>query len=64
MGLLRGLFGRSRDRSVAVDRCAECGMTEGGHTDWCTSASAPVDGPPEARDVATEEGVEDEATPS
>ena len=42
MGFLAGLFGRSRDRKhVATDRCMECGMTEGIHTDWC-SASADV----------------------
>ena len=40
MGFLGGLFGRSRDRKgVAKDRCMECGMTDGTHTDWCPGAA-------------------------
>jgi hypothetical protein len=39
MGFLGGLFGRSRDRKhAATDRCMECGMTKGRHTDWCTAS--------------------------
>lgn len=40
MGFLGGLFGRSSDRDVGTkDRCMECGMTGGGHTDWCSNAT-------------------------
>ena len=36
MGMLDGLFGRSRDRkAIAKDRCMECGMEGSAHTDWC-----------------------------
>lgn len=35
MGLLGSLFGRSKDRRPSTDRCMECGMTGGEHTDWC-----------------------------
>lgn len=40
MGFLGGLFGRSGDhKHVATDRCMECGMTDGIHTDWCSAAA-------------------------
>lgn len=39
MGFLGGLFGRSGDRKdVATDRCMQCGMTKGAHTEWCPGA--------------------------
>ena len=54
MGFLAGLFGRSGDRKhVATDRCMECGMTEGTHTDWC-SASADVASAPAPQTPAPE----------
>lgn len=38
MGILGGLFGRSSARKgTDPDRCMECGMTRGSHTDWCTA---------------------------
>ena len=51
MGFLGGLLGRSGDRKhVATNRCMECGMTEGTHTDWCSAsadvAAAPAPGAP------------------
>jgi len=66
MGLLGGLFGRTKDRrSPATDRCMECGMTGGDHTDWCptlenqeeerapAARSGPSDAPPEEAAPAT-----------
>jgi hypothetical protein len=48
MGFLGGLFGRSRDRhEVVKDRCMECGMTKGVHTDWCTASAQAAAAPPE-----------------
>ena len=36
MGLLGGLFGGSdEEKGATADRCMECGMTGGEHTDWC-----------------------------
>ena len=36
MGILGGLFGRSGSRKgTDPNRCMECGMTAGSHTDWC-----------------------------
>ena len=53
MGFLGGLFGRTSDRKhVVTDRCMECGMSEGTHTEWCPSvpdaaaAPAPEEKPP------------------
>ena len=47
MGFLGGLFGRSSDsKGVATDRCMECGMTEGTHTEWCPGAADAPAAPP------------------
>ena len=63
MGFLGGLFGRSRDRSdVAKDRCMDCGMTDGEHTDWCTSAQKTAK-PSAAPRAPVDEGVEGDAPP-
>lgn len=35
MGLIGKLFGGSDESTDAADRCNECGMTGGRHTDWC-----------------------------
>ena len=46
MGFLDGIFGRSSDRKApATDRCMECGMAEGTHTDWCPGAAAHAPAP-------------------
>jgi hypothetical protein len=40
MGLLGGLFGRSKERrTAATDRCMECGMTGDAHTEWCPAVA-------------------------
>ena len=45
MGILDALFGRSHDRkTVATDRCMDCGTTGGSHADWCTSEAATAPG--------------------
>ena len=41
MGILGGLFGRSSARrGTDPNRCMECGMTGGSHTDWCPVVGA------------------------
>ncbi len=41
MGILEGLFGRSSARKgTDPNRCMECGMTGGSHTDWCPVVGA------------------------
>ena len=62
MGFLGGLFGRSRDReAVAKDRCMECGMTKGVHTDWCPAAADAA--PTQEASSANEDAGSDIATP-
>lgn len=39
MGLLGRLFGKSEEKDAAVDRCNDCGMAGGRHTDWCPLAT-------------------------
>lgn len=39
MGLLGRLFGKSDGRDTAADRCNECGMTGGRHTEWCPAVA-------------------------
>ena len=47
MGFLGGLFARSSDpKDAAKDRCMECGMTEGTHTEWCPGAADAAAAPP------------------
>ena len=63
MGFLGGLFGRSRDSdSITKDRCAECGMTKGVHTDWCSVGAKARAPRADTTDVAEEAGG-DEAVP-
>ena len=35
MGVFTRLFGKSDRATTGAARCNECGMTGGGHTDWC-----------------------------
>ncbi len=61
MGFLGGLFGRSSDRKkVATDRCMECGMTKGTHTEWCPgaadAAAAPMPESKASHETAEETG--------
>ena len=52
MGFLGGLFGRSSDRkNVATDRCMECGMTKGSHTEWCPGAAKAAAAPEATRET-------------
>lgn len=45
MGFLDGWFGRSHDRkTVATDRCMDCGTTGGNHAEWCPSEAATTPG--------------------
>jgi len=63
MGFLGGLFGRSNDRKrVVTDRCMECGMTEGTHTNWC-SASARTAATPSAETSAPQSTPEEASEP-
>jgi hypothetical protein len=62
MGVLGNLFGKKEPQSR--DRCMECGMTEGRHTDWCPAHrldEEPGPEPPEA--VASASGAEDSEEP-
>jgi hypothetical protein len=60
MGFLGGLFRRSSDREVGMeDRCTECGMTGGGHTDWCSHGAAAA-APPSSEAVESAEIPPDE----
>lgn len=40
MGLLGRLFGKSDEKDTAADRCNECGMEGGRHTEWCPLVAA------------------------
>lgn len=64
MGLLGGLFGGSKDRRpTATDRCMECGMAGGAHTDWCPAAAEDAVDPEASRDAAGSSPPQDEAAP-
>ena len=55
MGLFERMFRRSGERKREDgDRCMECGMTGGKHTDWCPAApAASLEG---KQDMTLEEG--------
>lgn len=54
MGLFDGLFG-SKKKTESGDRCMECGMTGGQHTEWCPEVHEPV----RPAGVAAESGQEE-----
>lgn len=52
MGIFGSLFGKSGKDDDQADRCNDCGMAGGRHTDWCPTAegareSVPADAPAE-----------------
>jgi hypothetical protein len=62
MGFLGGLFGRSSDRkSVATDRCMECGMTKGSHTEWCPGAAKAAAAPEATRETGASQTMPEQA---
>ena len=59
MGLFERIFRRSGERKREDgDRCMECGMTGGKHTDWCPVV--PEAGVEDTPDTIPEEGPEAE----
>jgi hypothetical protein len=56
MSVLMGLFGRSKDRKgPALDRCMDCGMSDGKHTGWCPAPREATQHRPPPPDVAPPE---------